>query len=204
MFARVTQLEIDIVRTTSTTRSSTLRQDVLPRLRAQPGYEGVYVLTTTEGKGLIVSFGTREARGGRASRASTPRCSSSFVTLFRAPPGRERYEVRLSTRRALADGADVQDAVRHSPRHFARRSSSSFRWARLRRGPRAPQRRPRCGSPAQCPPSAGPHGAHRRRAHARDDDHRRGARHRRHHQPHDPGDGRRRARRDGRDHRAEG
>ena len=47
---------------------------VMPRVREQPGYEGVAVMITPEGKGMIVSFwdseeaveGTRRLRDRRA------------------------------------------------------------------------------------------------------------------------------------------
>ena len=74
MFSRVTQLEIDTVGPASMTRWA-LRDEVLPRLRTQPGYEGVYVLATAEGKGMILSCGTPRTPRPMPNRASTPTCS---------------------------------------------------------------------------------------------------------------------------------
>ena len=51
MYARVTLLEIDTVRVDIDAALELFRSEVLPQLREQDGYEGVYVLTTPEGKG---------------------------------------------------------------------------------------------------------------------------------------------------------
>jgi heme-degrading monooxygenase HmoA len=72
------------------------RQQTLDRLRAQPGYRGVWVLTTPDGKGLLMSLWDTEAQadveGDHHFYADE---LGRFATLFRSPPGREEYEVVL-------------------------------------------------------------------------------------------------------------
>lgn len=91
MYSRVTQLEIDTVRIDVDDAVEVFREEVLPLLREQEGYEGAYVLATEEGKGLLVTFwDTPEAAAETAFYAAQ---LERYVTLFRSPPGRERYEV---------------------------------------------------------------------------------------------------------------
>lgn len=94
MHARVTLLEIDTGRSSVGTALALYRDQVLPEVRQQPGYEGVYVLATAEGKGLVMTLWSSE----QAAEAAAPTgfyadVLARFVTLFRTPPGRERYEV---------------------------------------------------------------------------------------------------------------
>ena len=97
MFARVTQLEIDTLRTSVDESLALFEDDVLPRLRSQPGYRGVYVMTTERGSGMLVSlWDTAEDAKADAESGFYADVLSEFVTLFKAPPGRERYEVRLT------------------------------------------------------------------------------------------------------------
>jgi hypothetical protein len=100
MYSRVTQLEIDTMRIGMAEAAALFEEQVLPGLRDQPGYEGALALATPEGKGMIVSFwdsedGARDASGFASDELER------FVTIFRAPPGREVYEV------AVADIGDV-------------------------------------------------------------------------------------------------
>ena len=95
MFSRVTLLEVDAVRTDTEAVLERYRDEVLPRMRAQPGYEGVLVLLNPSGQGLLLSLWRDED----ALEATTPIATEAlarFATVFRAPPGRERYEVRLA------------------------------------------------------------------------------------------------------------
>ena len=102
MYSRVTLLEIDTVRVDLDSALELFRERVLPQLRWQEGYEGVYVLTTPDGKALIMSlWETEEAAAGDHGRFSDEQLAS-HMTLFREPPGRERYEVSF---------ADVPSAV---------------------------------------------------------------------------------------------
>jgi len=97
MYARVTQLEIDTTRASVAGAVALFQRDVLPELQAQVGYRGLYVLTTPEGQAALVSFwdtaAQADATAGRGFYAET---LERYLTLFAAPPGRERYEVVLS------------------------------------------------------------------------------------------------------------
>ncbi|MGZ4356597.1 MAG: antibiotic biosynthesis monooxygenase family protein [Gaiellaceae bacterium] len=96
MVARVTVAEIDPVRQDPRRAIERFESDLLPALHEQDGYEGCYVLLSEEGKVLVVSFWSSE-EAARATRVSGFYQSqieklSDFV-FFRAPPGREGYEV---------------------------------------------------------------------------------------------------------------
>jgi len=90
----VTLLEIDTLRVDVEEALARFRAEVLPQLREQPGYEGVLVLVSPEGPGLLVSLWSDE----QAMEAAGPFAAGAlarFATIFRAPPGREHYAVRL-------------------------------------------------------------------------------------------------------------
>ena len=94
MFARVTPFEIDTMRISLDSALERFRQLVVPAAKKQEGYEGLYVLRTPEGKGLIVSLWASEeaAKAGVESGYYNEQVSK-FVSFFRAPPGRDHYEV---------------------------------------------------------------------------------------------------------------
>jgi hypothetical protein len=95
MFARVTLLEIDVVRADVDDVLDRYRQDVLPEITSQPGYEGMFVLVNPEGQGLIMSLWSDES----SLESTMPLASGAverFLTVFREAPGRESYEVRLA------------------------------------------------------------------------------------------------------------
>ncbi|MEW6583558.1 MAG: hypothetical protein AB1416_12450 [Actinomycetota bacterium] len=95
MYSRVTQLEIDTLRIGVDEAAAVFRAEVLPRLREMAGYEGVLVLTTPEGRGIIVSlWETRDALEAGSGFAAEQ--VARFMTLFAAPPGREHYQVALA------------------------------------------------------------------------------------------------------------
>jgi heme-degrading monooxygenase HmoA len=97
MFARVTMVEVDPVRMPIPAALHNFREQVLPELRRQPGYEGVYVLTTPEGKALLVSlWSTREAAESNVASGYYEAQLAKFVTVFRSAPGRDQYEVVLA------------------------------------------------------------------------------------------------------------
>jgi hypothetical protein len=102
MYSRVTLVEIDTLRVTMDEALDLFKEQVLPGLREQDGYEGVFVLTTPEGKGLVLTLWESEedAIAGDLYAAALPH----FVTFFRAPPGRESYRVALGDTPALMEG----------------------------------------------------------------------------------------------------
>jgi len=97
MYARVTLLEIDAVRATVHDAVELFRAEVLPHLRVQPGYVGVHVLTTEEGKAALITFWeTADAADAGGDSGWYAETLDRYATLFRSPPGRESYEVALS------------------------------------------------------------------------------------------------------------
>jgi hypothetical protein len=102
--ARTTQLEVDTVRVSTDDAVALFEAEVLPRLREQAGFLGVYVLANPDGKAMLVSFWeTAAAADVSAANGWYPNVLDEYVTLFRSPPGRERYEVRLAVPPVHAD-----------------------------------------------------------------------------------------------------
>ena len=96
MVARVTLAEIDAVRMSVARGIEVFEESVLPELQAAPGYEGCYALTTPEGKALVMTFWTDEDAAERGVRGGLYAAQvEKFVTVLRAPPGREAYEVSV-------------------------------------------------------------------------------------------------------------
>ena len=99
MVARATIADIDTVRMSIEDAVDLFRDSVVPALQEQAGYEGVYVLLSPEGNALVLTFWSSEEeadagiRGGRSFYAEQ---IEKFVTLYKAPPGRETYEVVLA------------------------------------------------------------------------------------------------------------
>jgi heme-degrading monooxygenase HmoA len=95
--ARVTLAEIDTLRMALDEAVALFKRAVAPALREQDGYEGLYVLATPEGKALVLTVWRDEeaADAGIASGFYAEQVER-FVTVFRAPPGRERYDVVLA------------------------------------------------------------------------------------------------------------
>ncbi len=96
MIARVTLAEIDPVRMSVDRAISLFRESVVSALREQPGYQGVYVLLSEEGKALAITFWESEEAadaGVRGTSSFYAEQVQKFVTLYRSPPGRESYEV---------------------------------------------------------------------------------------------------------------
>jgi heme-degrading monooxygenase HmoA len=94
MFARVTLFEIDTLRISLDDALERFKELVVPEARKREGYEGLYVMRTPEGKGLIISLWASEeaATAGIASGYYEEQVAK-FLTLYHAPPGREHYEV---------------------------------------------------------------------------------------------------------------
>jgi hypothetical protein len=88
-------LEIDTVRASVAESVELFKTEVMPRLREQEGYAGALVLATQEGKGMIISLWETEAAAVGAAGFATGMLEE-YVALFRAPPGREHYEVAFA------------------------------------------------------------------------------------------------------------
>ena len=94
MFARVTLFEIDTLRISLDAALEQFRELIVPAAQKREGYEGMYVMRTPEGKGLIVSlWASEEAAVAGVESGYYNEQVAKFVSLFRAPPGRDHYEV---------------------------------------------------------------------------------------------------------------
>ena len=97
MVARITLAEIDAVRMSIARAIDVFEETILPGLREEDGYEGCYVLTTPEGKAAVMTFWRDEESARRTIESGLYRTNvEKFVTVLRAPPGRESYEVALA------------------------------------------------------------------------------------------------------------
>ncbi len=99
MVARATMAEIDPVRTSVGEAVELFRQSVVPALHEQLGYEGLYVLLSPEGQALVLTFWSSEEAadaGLEGSRSFYAEQVDKFVTMYKAPPGRETYQVVLA------------------------------------------------------------------------------------------------------------
>ena len=97
MFARITMLEVDTIRINLDTALERFEELVLPELRKQAGYKGLFVLTTPEGKGLLMSlWETEEAAQAGVVSGFYDEQVAKFITLLRQPPGRDHYKVMLA------------------------------------------------------------------------------------------------------------
>jgi heme-degrading monooxygenase HmoA len=97
MYARTTLLEIDTVRVSLDEALETFETAVMPQLQEQPGFLGVYALSTPEGRGMLISFWeTAEQADAGAASGWYSEVLAEYVTMFRSPPGREHYEVRIA------------------------------------------------------------------------------------------------------------
>ena len=94
MFARVTLFEIDTLRISLDDALEQFKELIVPEARKQEGYEGVFVMRTPEGKGLVMSlWSSEEAATAGVSSGYYDEQVAKFVAVFRAPAGREGYEV---------------------------------------------------------------------------------------------------------------
>jgi heme-degrading monooxygenase HmoA len=99
MVARATMAEIDPVRMSIGEAVELFSESVVPALHEQPGYQGLYVLVSPEGQALVLTFWESEEAadaGVAGSRSFYSEQVEKFVTLYRAPPGRETYDVLLA------------------------------------------------------------------------------------------------------------
>ena len=66
----------------------------MPDLRVQPGYQGVYVLHTGKGSGLLMSlWASEDAADAGINSGYYDRQISKLITVFKEPPGREHHQV---------------------------------------------------------------------------------------------------------------
>ena len=97
MVARVTLAEVDVVRTNLDDLIEFYKHAVMPAQHEQDGYEGGYVLTTPEGKALVIAFWRDEAAAeAGVANGFYGEQVRKFVTVFKAPPGREMYDVAVA------------------------------------------------------------------------------------------------------------
>jgi heme-degrading monooxygenase HmoA len=95
--ARVTLAEIDTVRMSMADAVERFRELIVPALADQDGFEGFYLLTTDEGKGIVLTFWTDDEAAERSLESGYyAEQLRKFVTFFSAPPGREQYAVSLA------------------------------------------------------------------------------------------------------------
>ena len=103
MVGRVTLAEVDTVRMRLDAMIDFFKESVVPAQREQPGYRGCYVLATPEGKALVLTlWEDAEAAESSLTGGHYERQVEKFVTLYRAPPGREAYDVVVADAPALA------------------------------------------------------------------------------------------------------
>ena len=94
MFSRVTLFEIDVLRVNLDSAVKQFNELVLPEMRKQDGYKVVYLLLTQEGKGLVMTlWASEEAAVAGVESGFYDQQIAKFMAMFRAPPGREHYEV---------------------------------------------------------------------------------------------------------------
>jgi quinol monooxygenase YgiN len=94
MFARTTLFEVDTLRITLTDAERMFADQVLPMIRQQPGFAGLFVMRTPEGKGMVLTLweNADAAQTGIESGYYQEQIAK-FITFMRQPPGREHYEV---------------------------------------------------------------------------------------------------------------
>jgi heme-degrading monooxygenase HmoA len=99
VIARATMADIDPVRMSIGEAIELFRESVVPALHEQPGYQGVYLLLSPEGRALVLTFWeTEEAAeaGVSGARSFYGEQVAKFVTIYATAPGRETYEVVLA------------------------------------------------------------------------------------------------------------
>jgi heme-degrading monooxygenase HmoA len=105
MFARTTMAELDPVRMSVDDAVKVFKESVIPALHEQEGYEGSYVLVSPTGKALVLTFwASEEAAEEGVQNGFYNEQVSKFVTIYRAGPGREIYELVLAEAPALTIG----------------------------------------------------------------------------------------------------
>ena len=94
MFARVTLFEIDTLRISLDAALERFKELIVPEMRKQEGYEGAYLMRTPEGKGLLMTlWASEEVAAAGLESGYYDEQVTKFVSWFRAPSGRESYEM---------------------------------------------------------------------------------------------------------------
>jgi hypothetical protein len=99
MIVRVLEGEIDAVRMSLDDAVDVVRGSVVPALRDQEGYGGMYLLLADEGKALAISLWTTAEAAEAGTVDSRPLYEDqieTFTAIYRAAPGRETYRVALA------------------------------------------------------------------------------------------------------------
>jgi heme-degrading monooxygenase HmoA len=97
MFARVTRFEIDIAAIAAEDAVERFKALILPDLRVQDGYAGLYVLRTHVGKGLLLTlWESQEAAEKGITSGYYEKQVARGVSLSTEPLAREDYEVVYS------------------------------------------------------------------------------------------------------------
>ena len=97
MYARLTQFEIDTLRIGMADAVQMFQDAVLPELRNQPGYLGIHIMHTPEGRGVLVTFwDSEEAATAAVQSGFYDEQVQKFVLFTRQPPDRDHYEVVFS------------------------------------------------------------------------------------------------------------
>jgi heme-degrading monooxygenase HmoA len=103
MYARVTQFDIDAVRIGLNEALQRFKLAVLPVLQDQPGYRGLYVLQTPEGRGMLISlWESRESEQAGLRGGYYDEQVHKFLTLYQQPPTREEFQVTYAEMRPAA------------------------------------------------------------------------------------------------------
>jgi heme-degrading monooxygenase HmoA len=103
MVARVTLAEVDAVRMSVTRAVERFEESVIPELQRESGYEGCYVLTTPEGKAVVMTFWADDEAAERSLASGLYAAQvDKFVTIMRTPLGRETYEVSIADAPAVS------------------------------------------------------------------------------------------------------
>ena len=109
MYARVTLLEIDLVRVNIDEALATFEREVVPRLHDQPGFRGVLVFTNPEGKGLITSFWDSPEAADSADSGFYGETLAQYATLFRSAPAESITRSASRISRAASDGHPLRN-----------------------------------------------------------------------------------------------
>jgi heme-degrading monooxygenase HmoA len=97
MFARVTHFEINIAAIAAEDAVERFKALILPDLRVQDGYAGLYVLRAHEGKGLLVTLWESQEAGEKGITSGFyDKQVAKVASLSTEPLSREDYEVVYS------------------------------------------------------------------------------------------------------------